>query len=245
MTLFHQYYQNNHSQTLVLLHSGGMAGVEWKPQIKPLSKYFNVLVPDLLGHGQSLIPEGKTLSIALMAQTVIDLLVEHNISKAHILGSSMGGAVALWIAINAPHVLDKLVVYRIGYSKSSSTYEQTTDMANPEYWRQYGMHTWLSKLHLPQGGETAWESVIARVSAVLHPDNSDHNHRLTDLQSIQAETLLIAGDRDPLVPLPTLFAMYESIPQAALWVMPNATHITASNTWRANAFAEEVIRFLR
>lgn len=243
--MYYQDYSNNQPQTLVLLHSGGMAGVEWKPQIAPLSQHFNLIVPDLLGHGQSLIPEGKQLSISLMAEAVIELLEQKDIAKAHILGSSMGGAVALWIALNAPQVVDKLVIYRIGYTKNNLTYAQTKDMADPEYWRQYGMHAWLSKLHLPQGGEAAWETVIARVSEILNPDSSDHNHQLEDLRGITAETLLISGDRDPLVPLSTLQAMYEAIPKSALWVMPNAAHITASNTWRASAFADEIIRFLR
>lgn len=243
--MFYQHYYNHHKHTLVLLHSGGMAGEEWKPQIDTLSKQFSLLVPDLLGHGCSRIPTGETLSISLMAKAVIDMLDTEGVEKAHILGSSMGGAVALWIALNAPQVVDKLIIYRIGYTKNNLTYAQTKDMADPAYWRQYGLHAWLSKLHLPQGSADAWEQVIARVSAVLNPDNSEHNHSLSDLQRITAETLLIAGDRDPLIPLSTLQAMYEAIPTAALWVMPNASHITASNTWRANAFADEVIRFLR
>ncbi len=68
---------------------------------------------------------------------------------------------------------------------------------------------------------------------------------LDDLAQIQAETLIIVGERDPLIPLSTVVDMYDTIPQCALWVMPKATHITASNTWRAPAFAEEISRFLR
>lgn len=237
--------QSEQNETLVLLHSGGMAGVEWKPQITPLAAQFNLLVPDLPGHGQSLLPTGETLSISLMAKAVVDMLAKENIRRAHIVGSSMGGAVALWIALNYPEAVDKLVIYRIGYTKNLDTYGQTKAMANPEYWRQYGLHAWLSKLHTPQGGENAWETVIANVSRVLEPETSEHNHQLADLAKITAETLLIAGDRDPLIPLSTLLEMHEAIPASALWVMPNATHITASNTWRAKAFAEEIIRFLR
>lgn len=243
--IFYRKEHHNHKQTLVLLHSGGMAGVEWQPQITPLTAQFNLLIPDLPGHGQSLLADGQSLSITVMAEAVLTMLAKEQLQKVHLLGSSMGGAVALWLAINHPEVIDKLVIYRIGYSKNQATYAQTQSMANPEYWRRYGLHSWLSRLHTPQGGEDAWETVIANVSRVLNPDNSEHNHSLTDLATITAETLLIAGDRDPLIPLPTLMAMYEALPHAALWVIPNASHITATNTWRATAFAEEVIRFLR
>ncbi len=243
--MFYQRYGNENAKTLVLLHSGGMAGVEWQPQIPTLSQHFDVWVPDLLGHGQSLIPEGETLSISLMAEAVLAELSAQGIERAHFLGSSMGGAVALWIAINRPEWVDKLIVYRIGYCKNINTYEQTRDMANPAYWQQYGMHKWLSKLHTPQGDENSWETVIANVSKVLNPETSEHNHDISDLAKITAETLLIAGDRDPLIPLDTLLTMFEALPKASLWVMPNASHITASNTWRAQAFADEVLRFLR
>ncbi|PIE81361.1 MAG: alpha/beta hydrolase [Cardiobacteriales bacterium] len=244
------YYQKiqsdaKNTDTLVLLHSGGMGGVEWQPQIKPLSKHFNLLVPDLLGHGKSLLPAGETLSVSLMAKAVIKMLTDESVEKAHILGSSMGGAVALWIALKYPQFVDKLIIYRIGYTKNGETYEQTRQMANPEYWKKYGLHRWLSQLHTPQGDENSWEQVIANVSKVLDPETSDHNHNLSDLQAIGSPTLLIAGDSDPLIPLDTLLAMKNAIPNCALWVMPQATHITASNTWRANHFSEEIFRFLK
>ncbi len=243
--MYYQSYGNRQKKTLVMLHSGGMAGIEWQPQIKDLSQAFHLLVPDLSGHGNSIIPEGETLSISLMAKKVIEMIEKEGISKVHLLGSSMGGAVALWIALNFPQFVDKLIIYRIGHTKDWDTHQQTKNMANPDYWKQYGMHRWLSQLHKPQGGDAAWEKVIASVSKVLDPETSEHNYTLSDLSRIQSPTLLIAGDSDPLVPLSTLLAMKEAIKDCALWVMPQATHITASNTWRAKAFSEEVIRFLR
>lgn len=242
--LFYEHLDKQHKKTVLLLHSGGMAGVEWQPQLAALSKVFNVLVPDLPGHGRSLVAEGETISIASMGEAVIALLDALSLEQVHVVGSSMGGAVALWLCLNHPSRFSRLVLYRIGYSKNAATYEQTKSMANPEYWRQYGMHQWLSTLHSPQGGASAWERVIARVSEILDPAHSAHDHQLADLARLP-KTLLIAGDRDPLIPLDTLLAMYQTIPDAALWVIPNASHITASNTWRAEAFAEELIRFLK
>ncbi|PIE45603.1 MAG: alpha/beta hydrolase [Gammaproteobacteria bacterium] len=243
--IYYQSYGDNNNKTLVLLHSGGMAGIEWQPQIEMLAKHFRLLVPDLPGHGKSIVPEGKTLSISMMAESVVELLKHERVDKAHLLGSSMGGAVALWMALKFPDVVDKLIIYRIGYDKNEETHAQTRSMADPDYWRQYGMHDWLSKLHIPQGDANSWENVIAGVSSVLDPKTSDHNHSLADLSTIGAETLLIAGDSDPLISVQTLLNMREVIPHCALWIMPKATHITASNTWRAKAFAEEIIRFLR
>ncbi len=216
LSLFYECYGNKKKPALVLLHSGGMAGVEWQPQIEILSQSFYLLVPDMLGHGKSLIPEGEALSISLMAEAVITMLDDEGIEKAHICGSSMGGAVALWIAVNSPQYINKLVAYRMGYCKNQSTYEQTRAMANPEYWKQYGMHRWLSKIHLSQGDENSWETVIANVSKVLDPQTSEHNHSLADLEKITAPTLLIAGDRDPLIPVEEILQMRNVIKQSHL-----------------------------
>jgi len=39
--------------------------------------------------------------------------------------------------------------------------------------------------------------------------------------------------------------MFGAIPNCGLWVLPHATHVTATNTWRAESFALEVTRFLQ
>ena len=39
--------------------------------------------------------------------------------------------------------------------------------------------------------------------------------------------------------------LHERFPNAGLWVLPYATHVTATNTWRAESFALEVTRFLQ
>lgn len=243
--MHYKTYGDSSADALVLLHSGGMTGEEWQPQVADLSMAFYLLVPDLPGHGQTLLANGTDLSVAHMGEAVLQMLSQAGVDKAHILGSSMGGAVALWIAVNYPHVVDKLILYRIGHTKNTATYKQTQKMADPEYWRRYGLQSWLSRIHLPQGGEDAWQQVIARVSQVMHPDRSSHSHSLATLASLAITTLLIAGDRDPLIPLADLLAMYQALPQASLWVLPGADHITACNTWRAPAFNQEVKRFLR
>lgn len=228
---------------LVLLHSGGMAGEEWSPQIEALSKRHQLIIPDLPGHGRSLL-EADKLTVDHMGREVIALLDELNIDQTHICGSSMGGAVSLWLAMNYPERIKRMVVYRITYRKNTGTHAQTRSMADPGYWQRFGLHKWLSKLHEPQGGPDAWKKVIARVSESLDPETSAHNHQLADLKGIGCPVLLVVGDRDPVAPLADVLDMYHTIPEAGLWVMPYATHITATNTWRSEAFSEELLRFL-
>ncbi len=118
-------------------------------------------------------------------------------------------------------------------------------MADPAYWRGVGMHKWLSNMHRPQGGEDAWETVIRRVSEALEPATTDHVHDLDTLGRITQPTLIVVGDRDPVAPLDQILEMFGAIPKAGLWVMPYATHVTATHTWRAETFVLETTRFLQ
>lgn len=239
------YYEShgNAARTLVLLHSGGMAGEEWRPQIARFSGRYRVLVPDLPGHGRSPLDD-ECLTIAKMGHAVLSMLDREEIETAFVCGSSMGAAVAMWLLLNHPQRVKKAVFYRISYRKSAATFAQTAAMADPEYWRRFGLEKWLSGLHLAQGGPDAWKRVIARVSKALDPAVSDHAHTPGDFAAIAAPVLLVVGDRDPVAPLDEILLLYRMIPDCGLWILPFADHVTATGTWRAEGFAEEVIRFL-
>ena len=238
------YSESGQGEPLILLHSGGMSGAEWKPQIPLFSRSFRVIVPDQLGHGRSPMV-AERLTVADMGRAVLGLMDELNLSQAHLVGSSMGGAVGLWLTLYHPDRVSKLVLYRAGYRKDEDTHAGTRSMADPAYWRSVGMHKWLSDFHHPQGGPDAWEEVIGRVSEALEPATTDHAHDLEVLECIFQPTLIVVGDRDPVAPLDQILEMFGAIPNCGLWVMPYATHVTATNTWRAESFTLEVTRFLQ
>ena len=240
--IYYQTYGHEASQAAVLLHSGGMAGEEWQPQIPALAQRYRVLVPDLPGHGKSPL-DSERLTISLMADAVLEMLNAEGIYEANFCGSSMGGAVALWLTLKHPERVKRLALYRISYRSNTDIHAQVHSMADPSYWENFGLAAWLSKLHSPQGGTDAWKQVIARVGDALHATGSEHAHRLHDLAAITCPVLIITGDRDPIAPLTDACEMYHTIPDADLWIIPHAAHITASNTWRAPAFAEELRRF--
>ena len=243
MAILH-YTESGQGDPLILLHSGGMSGAEWQPQLPLLARHFRVIVPDHLGHGHSPMIADR-LTVSDMGRAVLELMDKLTLPAANLAGSSMGGAVALWLTLHYPARVKRLVLYRIGYRKDEVTYAGTRNMADPEYWRGVGMHKWLSDVHHPQGGPDAWEDVILRVSEALEPATSDHAHDLEILERITQPTLIVGGDRDPVAPLDQILEMFGAIPNCGLWVMPYATHVTATSTWRAESFAVEITRFLQ
>lgn len=242
----HTFYKETGKLTgpaLILLHSGGMNHSEWQPQLSLFEKYYRVICIDQPGHGASLM-QGARLSIQECGLAVLSIMAHLDIEQAYFCGSSMGGATTLWIARHYPEKISKMILYRVNYRKNEGTFEQTNLMANPSYWQKVGLEGYLSKLHEAQGNQESWKQVIQRVSEALDPECSDHNHTIADLEKMQMPCLIACGDRDPLVPIADLLAMYAAFPHADLWIMPHASHVTATNTWRASIFAEEVHRFL-
>jgi 3-oxoadipate enol-lactonase len=227
----------------LLLHAGGMTKREWDVFIPTWSQYFYLIIPSALAHGGS--PTVPEISIEAMAAAVLALLDHLNIEKCHVIGSSMGGATALWMALTTPNRIDKLIIFRTSYRSSAIVHEGVLRMAEAETWRQWRLDKWMQEQHLPQGGEEAWSGVTKKVAAAFDPATTDHAHDLGDLATITHATLLITGDRDNVVPLEDMTDMYRTIPNAALWVLPNATHFMGTDGWRREAFEQEILRFLR
>ena len=81
-------------EALLLIH--GMAGSSetWRAVIPQLSRKYRVIAPDLLGHGKSDKPRGD-YSLGAFAVWLRDLLDEVGVSRATVVGQSLGGGVAM------------------------------------------------------------------------------------------------------------------------------------------------------
>ncbi|MBW6396314.1 alpha/beta fold hydrolase [Roseomonas sp. HJA6] len=93
---------------LILLHGLFGAGQNWGAIRRALAPHFRVLTPDLRNHGAS--PHAADMSYAAMAGDVIDLMDATGIDQAAILGHSMGGKVAMMLALIHPARVSRLIV---------------------------------------------------------------------------------------------------------------------------------------
>ncbi len=91
---------------LLLIHGLGSSGDDWAFQIPPLAERHQLIVPDLSGCGRS--PARGTASIAGWAQELLDWLGRRGIDQVAVIGYSMGGAVALEMALQAPSRVQRL-----------------------------------------------------------------------------------------------------------------------------------------
>jgi pimeloyl-ACP methyl ester carboxylesterase len=104
------HYRNEGTgEPLVFVHGLGSSGHDWAKQVDAFSDRYRVITFDVRGHGQSDKPEGP-YSIPLFAADAAALLRTLEAVPATIVGLSMGGMIALQLAVDAPDLVRRLVV---------------------------------------------------------------------------------------------------------------------------------------
>lgn len=75
---------------------------------------FRVLLPDLIGYGQSSMPEEIDYTLQLFSDTLYEALQRAGVKKATLIGNSLGGGVAVQIALDHPEFIERLVLMSPG-----------------------------------------------------------------------------------------------------------------------------------
>ena len=98
-------------EPLLLLHGFTGASTNWYPLIPMLTSCFECILVDILGHGKSSIPtEEKRYQMNEVAQDIIEVLDALSLKTVNLLGYSMGGRLALYLAVNYPARFSRLVL---------------------------------------------------------------------------------------------------------------------------------------
>lgn len=231
------YYEvYGHGPALVLLMGLGCPGALWWLQIAPLAAHYRVIVPDNRGVGQTDRPEGE-YSTAMMADDTAHLLTALGIQRAHVLGMSMGGAIAQQMALRHAAMVDRLIL-ACTFCQSSPYGEEIFAV-----WRLVaegaGMEA-LQRLLLLQSVTprfyTAHPDRVRKLgelfaahpqplAAYLRQNAACAGHYTTDqLPRIQAPTLALAAERDMLTPLGSMRLIQQQIPGSRLVVVPRSGH---------------------
>lgn len=104
------YLDRGSGEPLLLIHGLGSSGADWAFQVPALEPHCRVLAPDLPGCGFSVPPEGGRYEIASLAQAMWALLDGLGLPAANVAGFSLGGAVALEMALQRPQAVPRLAL---------------------------------------------------------------------------------------------------------------------------------------
>jgi pimeloyl-ACP methyl ester carboxylesterase len=98
-------------RTAVLLHGKNFCGATWGDTARVLAAAgYRVIVPDQVGFCKSSKPVGFQYSMLGLARLTADLLKARGVTRATLIGHSLGGTLAIRMAITTPQLVDQLVL---------------------------------------------------------------------------------------------------------------------------------------
>ena len=109
---------------VVFLHAGVADSRMWEPQVSAFAKHFDVVRPDKRGFGSSELPPMSWSPV----EDLLALINGLGLKPAHLVGSSMGGALAIDFALDHPDRISKLVL--VGSALGGFTFRPRADQAN-------------------------------------------------------------------------------------------------------------------
>lgn len=218
---------------LLLVHGFPLDHEVWQAQIKAFEGQRRVIAPDLVGFGASS-PAGRA-SLEDHADDLAALLDECGISRAVVVGLSMGGyiALAMWRRHPQRFAGMALVASRAGKdveANRQARYQMAIAVEDKGVSEIAGalLPRLLSERAAPELRESMREmmvrqpvdGVVAALKAMAARPNS-----MPDLPTIDVPTLLITGADDEIIAAPSSEAMAAAIPDSQLTVVPGAGHI--------------------
>ncbi|WP_462409047.1 alpha/beta fold hydrolase [Neobacillus sp. Marseille-QA0830] len=224
------YLNFGKGEPLLLIHGLGEVKEGWMHQFE-LSEHYELIIPDLRGHGECNKTEGIT--IQNFATDIIQLLNELQIVNAHILGLSMGGAVAQEIYRQSPSSCRSLVLAssfhffpkkfkKLLFENRKAKFEAVTAAGKEtEYLARMALYSWnpetvtdFNQLFKPKK-----EIFIDSLKSCLEVNN------ISLLKKIKVPVLIIGGQYDSVLPVWIQACMHKQIPHSSFVILRNAGHL--------------------
>lgn len=219
---------------LMLVH-GAMETFEsgWQKQVPALSVKHPIIGVDLRGHGRSNNPADR-LDLRQMADDLLALQQHLGYEKVHMLGFSGGASVALYFAVRHLEQLASLMLV-------SNNSELDHTRVNQNFWDVERVKReeprWWSSLNgrhqLPAEKLLSWWA---------EEDYQRPNFQPADLDHIEVPTLVMAGDRDTVLPFHHTMKLFDSLPNAYLCILPGVGHGVPKR--RPDIFNQIILDFL-
>jgi pimeloyl-ACP methyl ester carboxylesterase len=239
---------------VIFLHAGIADARMWEPQVGAFAKQFDVIRPDQRGFGKSELPPAPWSPVA----DLLALIDELGLKPAHLVGCSMGGAVAIDFALDHPDRLSKLVL--VGSAIGGFTFrpEHAHLFAEAAEARKAGdlvalneamLHLFLDGPERPRGYVNEplrtlfldMNGIAVRADLEKAPP-AQNVLAVRRLHEISAPTLVVVGDKDVPTVLEAADLLVDSIPNTRKAVMHDAAHLP--NLEHPEEFNRLVLDFL-
>jgi pimeloyl-ACP methyl ester carboxylesterase len=246
------YDVHGSGEALVLLHGLGASSQDWEHQVPELSRHYQVITPDLRGFGRSAKPLGP-YSVAQFSADMLALLDALGVSRCHLLGLSMGGAVAFQMALDQPARFSTLIVVNSSPNFRLHSWRRRlmawTRILVPHLFGMRAMsHHVVNKLFPKPEQSELRARLIARASSNDRDAYVAAVHALKGwsverrLSEIGIPTLVISAEFD-YTPVAEKEHYVARMPDARLVVIADSRHASHWDQWQM--FNELVLHFVR
>lgn len=234
------HYERTGAGAPVLLVMGlGMNATGWWRTVPVLAERFEVVAFDNRGCGRSDRPPGP-YSIELLVEDAVRVLDSAGIERAHVYGVSLGGMIAMELALRRPERVERLVlaattagganaaipapeVLKLVALRAQMTAEQAAWASVPINYSPRTRRSFAQRIA---------EDVEQRLRFPMHPDGyaaqlaAGQGHDCGNrLGALRAPTLIVQGEDDVLVPPANARRLAELIPHAELRLWPETAHL--------------------
>jgi len=235
-TRLHHTRRGHSGPPVVLLHGLGSSCRDWEFQEVALEDRYQVVSVDLPGHGSSM-SSGPPVTIESMADHVGALLASLDAEPAHIVGLSLGACVALRLGLQAPERVRSLTLVN-PFARVQPTGPRDVarlllrlTMLGVAPMRMVGAHVARGLFPWPEQ-RALYDAAVASLGATPRRGYASALRALAQFDArgqvaaIRRPTLVVAGDRDTMVPLGPKLRLAAAIPGARIVVVPASGHAT-------------------
>jgi len=232
------YQRSGNGFPLLMIHAGIADSRMWEPQAQAFANDFDMIRPDLRGFGNSELPP-KPYSLRA---DLVGLLDHIGVDRAHVVGCSMGGTVAIDLALEHPARVARLVLVGSGVSGSNLGQADSALFADVEAADKAGdmdavnraeVRLWVDGPRRREGSAPAAvrDLVLDMNGRSLNSDWASAAHQSLDppaigrLEEISAPTLVIVGDEDLPHSAANAQVIASRIPGARTVVINDAAHL--------------------
>jgi pimeloyl-ACP methyl ester carboxylesterase len=207
-------------EPVLLLHDYFGSNATWDSQRRLLSRYFQVISPDLRAHGQSDSGD-RRLRIDDFTLDIIALLDALSMRAVHILGISLGAVVALSIAREHPDRVITATACSVPYFGEPGAVRYARRFITEIF---PSVETELARRHHSLGPRHARQVLLANFRQDLEERPQDHLDAFERAGEIAAPVLVMCGDRDPVFPVSRAVDLYSALQRGSLAVVPGSGH---------------------
>ena len=253
------YFETTGAGDPLVLIPGFASGLwSWKHQKDELAKHFQVIAFDPPGIASSKIIGEASVSIERIADDVAALLDDLGIDKAHVLGTSFGGFVAQDLALRYPDRVNKLVLACTSYGGKGhvlpsmdilAAFASTKGLNSKERIRQF-LTVAFTPEFVTNSPDIVDDFCLLReqnnvpeavyMDQLLSATTFDLSSRVAE---IRAETLVLTGDNDTVVPMQNSINLATALPNGRLETVAGGSHMFFVE--QADKFNSIVTEFLK